>query len=214
MTRHLTARSHRARTTAQQLLEHLADAVETIGAFGCAIIFVAHFLPWGGTAELRQLTFTATAVYAMAWLGTGVALSASLYSLADLIGRRAADDAGAFGELPAADFSVYEDDFDPDDTDWALEAAVALGQLRVDLHRPGADLGHLLAGVRAAHLVREVHDVIALAADRYADRDHEQHDADQAAELREAACYLDMARMAVGDNWASAPAEFSVAVQS
>ncbi|WP_404871036.1 hypothetical protein ACI1MP_38110 (plasmid) [Kitasatospora griseola] len=202
MTRHLSTRGYR--TAAQLLLEHLAAAVDTIGALGCALIFTVHFLPWSlSTApDLRQLTFEATAVLAMATLGAGFALRTFLWALADLADPDPVTQ--DFAEIPEADLGVYEDqdddfDTDLDDIDWAIEAAVAIGQLRVDLKQPDADLDQLLAGIRGGHLVRQIHDAIALAADRYAERDGDQYDVDQAAELRETACYLDMASMAVGD---------------
>jgi len=211
VTHHLTTRGYRTRTTAATLLETLADAFDTIGIWIAASLLVAHFVPLGTTPDFTKVSLDVTAFFSMACLGTGYALRAFLSTVAALVApeRDAFDEliTASFDayELDSTDLGVYEKEFDNEDgygledTDWAIEAAVALGQLRVDLKQPEADLDGLLAGVRGGHLVREIHDVIYLAADRYAERDGDQYDADQARELRETACYLDMASLSLGD---------------
>ncbi|MER5641875.1 hypothetical protein ABT095_33680 [Kitasatospora sp. NPDC002227] len=211
MTHHLTTRTYRTRSMAAILLDSVGDAFDVIGAWLAAAVVLAHFVPLGGHPDLTKVSLGVATFVAMGCLGTGYALRAFLGALADLV----APERDAFDELITASFKAHEfdstdlgvyekefdneDGYDLEDTDWAIEAAVALGQLRIDLKQPEADLDGLLAGVRGGHLVREIHDVIYLAADRYAERDGDQYDADQARELRETACYLDMASLSLGD---------------
>lgn len=208
MTHHLTTRTYRTRSAAAILLDSVGDAFDTIGAWLAAVVMFAHFVPLGGHPDLTKASLGVAAFVAMGCLGTGYALRAFLGALADLVAP-ARDEFDEFlttalqAHTPdSTELGVYEEEFDTSNLegiDWAIEAGVALGQLRVDLRQPEADLDELLAGVRGGHLVREIHDVIALAADRYAERDSDQYDADQAHELRETACYLDMASLAIGD---------------
>ncbi|MEV7602909.1 hypothetical protein AB0O91_36645 [Kitasatospora sp. NPDC089797] len=211
MTHHLTTRTYRIRSTAAILLDSVGDAFDVIGAVSAAAVVLAHFVPLGGRPDLTTVSLGTAVFVAMGCVGTGYALRAFLGALADLVApeRDAFDDfittALRTHAPDSTELGVYEEEFDGyglEETDWAIEAGVALGQLRVDLRQPEADLDALLAGVRGVHLVREIHDVIALAADRYAERDRDQYDADQAAELRETACYLDMASLSIGDKHA------------
>ncbi|MFD7590670.1 hypothetical protein ACFV84_35130 [Kitasatospora sp. NPDC059811] len=202
MTEHLN-RAYRARAAAAFLLDSFGDGVYIATALAAAALTTAHFAPIGGHSAVADLTLPALTVLVTALAGCGYILRDVLATLADLVGPAAED----LYEIPAAAFTdddapgVYETGRDvawPEAIDWALEAAVAVGQARLDFTQPDADLDDLLISLQASHLVRDLHDLLARAAEQYSARG-ERCDQEEAAALREAAAYVDMAALALGD---------------
>ncbi|WBP92198.1 hypothetical protein [Kitasatospora cathayae] len=205
MTKHST-RAYRARAAAAFLLDSLADGVYVAAVLAAGALGVAHVVPIGGHA-VADLTFPALMVLVTAFVGCGHILRHALGTLADLVDPVTEN----IYELPTAAFTthehdsadpgVYETEHDgtwPEAIDWAAEAAVAVGQLRVDFSQPDADLDDLLISLQASRLVRELHDLLVRAAEQYGARG-ERGDQEEAAALREAAVYADMAAMTLGD---------------
>ncbi|MFJ9846311.1 hypothetical protein ACIRYZ_38905 [Kitasatospora sp. NPDC101155] len=202
MTKH-SVRTYRA--AAAYLLDSLADGVSIAAALAAGLLTVTHYVPIDGQHAAADLTFSALSVLVMALAGCGYVLRDVLRTLADLAAPT--HDPDPYEEIPTAFFAeetepgVYTTEHEgtwPEAVDWAIEAAVAVGQLRVDVSQPEADLDDLLISLQASHLVRELHDLLAKTAEQYTARG-EQHDQEEADTLREAAAYVDMAALTLGD---------------